>query len=142
MHVTQDFAGHEDIKTTKAYYPAVEAEDLAKAQKAQTHLMAGLKDIPLTDPKGPEARIPKAKGVRRCSKTPRNCLILNAPGRTRTCNPRFRRPMLCPIELRVRAAFMFRLWSDFVKAAAPGEPVAGPPELPVPRLHRAQEQLQ
>ena len=32
-------------------YPAVEAEDLAKAQKAQTHLMAGLKDIPLTDSK-------------------------------------------------------------------------------------------
>src|SRR5882762_7214424 len=26
---------------------------------------------------------------------------LNAPGRTRTCNNRFRRPMLCPIELRV-----------------------------------------
>src|SRR5438270_7774186 len=26
----------------------------------------------------------------------------SAPGRTRTCNPRFRRPMLCPIELRVR----------------------------------------
>ncbi len=26
----------------------------------------------------------------------------NASGRTRTCNPRFRRPMLCPIELRTR----------------------------------------
>ena len=29
----------------------------------------------------------------------------STPGRTRTCNPRFRRPMLYPIELRAR------LWS-------------------------------
>ena len=27
--------------------------------------------------------------------------LLNTPGRSRTCNPRFRRPMLYPIELRV-----------------------------------------
>jgi hypothetical protein len=30
---------------------------------------------------------------------------LNALGRSRTCNPRFRRPMLYPIELRVLDAF-------------------------------------
>ena len=28
----------------------------------------------------------------------------NTPGRTRTCNPRFRRPMLYPIELRTPIA--------------------------------------
>ena len=32
--------------------------------------------------------------------------LFNAPGRTRTCNPRFRRPMLCPIELRVQWRFV------------------------------------
>ncbi len=31
---------------------------------------------------------------------------LNAPGRSRTCNPRFRRPMLYPIELRMRKGIL------------------------------------
>ena len=32
-------------------------------------------------------------------------------GRTRTCNPRFRRPMLYPIELRVRERAILPIWA-------------------------------
>jgi len=51
IHVTQEFAGHCDIHTTREYYLSVRADDLAKAKRVQTKLMNGLKDIPPTDPK-------------------------------------------------------------------------------------------
>jgi hypothetical protein len=51
IHVTQQLAGHSDIHTTQAYYLAVESEDIAKAKRVQTGLMAGIEQIKPTDPK-------------------------------------------------------------------------------------------
>ena len=35
-----------------------------------------------------------------CNRAHPSITRVGAPGRTRTCNPRLRRPMLCPVELR------------------------------------------
>jgi integrase len=40
IHVVQKIAGHSDIKTTQQYYLAVEEDDLEKARKVQSELLA------------------------------------------------------------------------------------------------------
>ncbi len=74
-------------------------------------------DRPKTDPKGPETAFSKKKGVLRFDATPcRKGSCLNALDRSRTCNPRFRRPMLYPIELRVLTAAGLWQWRGITVA--------------------------
>jgi hypothetical protein len=40
-----------------------------------------------------------------------SALLVGAPGRSRTCDPRFRKPMLYPAELRAQPA-AFESWCN------------------------------
>ena len=40
MHVVQKLAGHSDMKTTQQYYLAVQEDDLEKARKVQSDILA------------------------------------------------------------------------------------------------------
>ena len=47
-----------------------------------------------------------------CQETRGNKVNCGAPGRNRTHNPRLRRPMLYPIELRAQREYATKKWSE------------------------------
>jgi hypothetical protein len=49
--VTQQLAGHSDIKTTREFYLSVQDSDVAKARREQKRLLGDLKPSKPTDPK-------------------------------------------------------------------------------------------
>ena len=51
IHVTQQWAGHGDIKTTQEFYLSVQDEDVVKTQAGQAELMDGIGIEEVTDPK-------------------------------------------------------------------------------------------
>ena len=51
IHVTQQYAGHSDIKTTQKFYLSVQDEDGAKARAVQARLIDGIGSVRATDPK-------------------------------------------------------------------------------------------
>lgn len=51
IHVTQEYAGHGDINTTRKYYLSVQADDAAKARAVQARLIDGIEGVDATDPK-------------------------------------------------------------------------------------------
>src|SRR5690554_1601917 len=53
---------------------------------------------------------------------------IGAPGRTRTCNPRLRRPMLYPVELQAQVS-VFHDWSEW-RDSNPRPPGPKPGALP------------
>jgi integrase len=65
MHIVQKLAGHSDMKTTQQYYLAVQEDDLEKARKVQSDILAAAptdqlltnsaQNGPLGAPKGQEA---------------------------------------------------------------------------------------
>jgi integrase len=59
IHVTQQLAGHADIKTTQEYYLSVQDDDLRAARRAQQKIVQGLAAITPSDQK-----LTKSGGVR------------------------------------------------------------------------------
>lgn len=51
IHVTQQYAGHSDINTTKEYYLSVQDADAKAARRAQKKLLGELKGGDPSDPK-------------------------------------------------------------------------------------------
>ena len=51
MHLTQQWAGHGDINTTRMFYLSVQDDDVAKTQAGQAELIDGIVCDEVTDPK-------------------------------------------------------------------------------------------
>jgi hypothetical protein len=50
IHVTQQLAGHADIKTTQKFYLSVQDDDLRAARRAQQQIIKGLSTVAVSEP--------------------------------------------------------------------------------------------
>ena len=50
IHVTQQLAGHADIKTTQKFYLSVQDDDLRAARRAQQQIVKGLSTVAVSEP--------------------------------------------------------------------------------------------
>jgi integrase len=113
LRATQALAMHSDVRMTERYtLAAVDPRlvDLAARLAASVRLSPTLspdppvevaQSGPLLNPSRPRRSRKSTECARELAKSG---LKTSAPGKTRTCDPRFRKPMLYPTELRAHTA--------------------------------------
>ncbi len=120
--VVQSIMRHSDINLTMGRYTHIfrgqESKAVAKlpdlslsSKKKQTTTATGTDDVPLNDLTytgkiGVRQRISANSDEQTNGDDDSETAVLNAPGRTRTCNLRIRSPRLYPIELRAQISIL------------------------------------
>ena len=115
-HRVQRVLRHASVTTTTGTYAHLAIEDLRDAvSKIGTQQP---EPSPVADSLRTSLQTGPAASEDGCPKGPENAALDGAPGRSRTCGPRLRRPLLYPAELQARgpaSAFTPR-----TRQAAPG----------------------
>ena len=101
-HRVQRVLRHASVTTTTGTYAHLAIEDLRDAV-SKIGSQQSSERSPFADRLRTSLNNGSAANGDACPKVPENAALDGAPGRSRTCGPRLRRPLLYPAELQARA---------------------------------------